>query len=152
MQTLMLHHHNNCPLCPFIGAENEPVRTFFRLGLLNFDLRLARRMWWRSRLAAIHPGEVMQWLEFAHLDPDHVDHLPDALGPGWMVTLPSGWGRPIIDGTHCAAKALREGKDFLAFVLPEDATRKLLRRSMNPRLAEMWWTAMQRLPPLDLGL
>jgi hypothetical protein len=75
-----------------------------------------------------------------------MDHLPKVLGPGLMVTLPN-LGRPLIDGNHRAARALREGSEFLAYLLPESETLDLLRRSMGRFAADHYWNKMLLLIP-----
>jgi len=42
---------------------------------------------------------------------------------------------PPIDGNHRATRALREGNEFLVFVLSEPETFEPLRRSMNNTIA-----------------
>jgi hypothetical protein len=88
-----------------------------------------------------------RWLEHAHIDWEHVDHLPLSLDPGIMVTLPRGCGMPVIDGNHRAARALRDRHQFLAFVLDESETLELLRRSMSVSLADHYWRRLLQSKP-----
>jgi len=34
MRSLPFRHHNNCPRCPVIGAEDIPGEEFYETGLL----------------------------------------------------------------------------------------------------------------------
>jgi len=49
---------------------------------------------------------------------------------------------PLIDGNHCAARALREERPFFAAVLNEAETLELLRRSMGAASANHYWNQM----------
>ena len=90
----------------------------------------------------VNRAPLERWLEHAHIHGEHLDHLPPNLGPGIMVTLPSGCGMPVIDGNHRAACALRDGIEFFAFVLSESETLELLRRSMGNTIADHYWKRM----------
>lgn len=93
-------------------------------------------------LHRVDPRGLASWLDHSHIDPQHVDHLPAKLGPGLMVTFPSGLGRPLIDGNHRAARALRDRTEFLVYFLPEAQTPELLRRSMDRTAANACWQRM----------
>jgi hypothetical protein len=82
-------------------------------------------------------------LESAQIWEAHLDHLPSNLGPGLMVTLPNNCGRLLIDGNHRAARSLREGREFLDYLLPEKATHQLLRKSMPKRDADFYWKRLR---------
>jgi len=142
MVTLRNRHYNNCLRCPLIFEGERRPEEPFRLGSLNFDLLSARKLCRDSMLHRVDPTALAAWLEVFPLLPEHVDHLPTGLGPGIMVTLPNGLGRPLIDGNHRAARALREGVEFLAFVLPESRTRKLLIRTMGRTAANRLWNRL----------
>jgi|SRR5580765_7723573 len=95
-----------------------------------------------SRAHPLHRVEqqaLASWLEHARILESHVWHLPENSGPGLLVTMPAGWGRPLIDGNHRAARALKLGLPFAATVLSEDETYTLLRRSMHPAIADDIW-------------
>ena len=64
-----------------------------------------------------------------------------------MVTFPSGLGRPLIDGNHWAARALRDGIEFVVHLLPEAETLLLLRFSMAKDMADHWWRRLAASQP-----
>lgn len=64
-----------------------------------------------------------------------------------MVTLPSGLGKPVIDGNHRAARALRDGTEFRVYLLPELESLELLRRSMGRAVADDRWRRLLNLEP-----
>jgi hypothetical protein len=142
MAHLGFRHHNNCPRCPVIGAEEIPGEEFYEILSLRFSIRVARDLCRDHMPHLVNRRPLEQWLEHARIDWEHIDHLPLALGPGIMATLPSGCGMPVIDGNHRAARALRDRHEFFAFVLDESETLELLRRSMNPSLADHYWQRM----------
>jgi hypothetical protein len=51
----------------------------------------------------------------------------------------------LIDGNHRAARALREGSEFIVYLLPESETLDLLRRSMGRFAADHFWNNMLHL-------
>jgi hypothetical protein len=141
-------HHNNCLRCPILGAGDDvPGGEFYEILSLRFNIRIARELCRGHvpHLVNCHPLE--RWLEHAHIDWEHVDHLPISLDPGIMVTLPGGCGMPVIDGNHRAARALRDRHQFLAFVLDESETLELLRRSMSVSLADHYWQRLLQSKP-----
>jgi hypothetical protein len=73
------------------------------------------------------------WLEGVHILSAHLYHLPPNQGTGIMVTLPSGLGRPVIDGNHRAARALRDGTEFLAYLLAEAESLETAAPEHGPR-------------------
>lgn len=144
MGTLHFRHHNNCPRCPVIGAEDIPGEEFFELRSLRFNLQIARGLCRASMLHRVDHRALREWLGHVHLTERHIDHLPQDLGPGLMVTLPN-LGRPLIDGNHRAARALRDGSEFIVHLLPESDTLDLLGRSMGRFAADHYWDRMRRL-------
>ena len=147
MPGLRFAHHNNCPRCPIIGAEDIPGEEFFEVRALRFNLQAARELVKPSMLHRADPAGLAAWLEHVFLTPRHVDHLPPELGPGIVVTFPAGLGRPLIDGNHRAARALRDRTEFLVYLLPEAETLKLLRRSMGRTVADAYWQRMAASQP-----
>lgn len=142
MGALRLRHHNNCPRCPIVGAENIPGEEFFELYSLRFNLQIARELCRPSMLHRVDHPALRDWLGHVRLTESHVDHLPEGLGPGLMATLPN-LGRPLIDGNHRAARALRDGSEFIVYLLPEDTTLELLRRGMGHLTADHYWKRMR---------
>jgi hypothetical protein len=147
MPALRLAHHNNCPRCPVFGAEDIPGNEYFELRALRFNLRVARGLCRKSMLHRVDRRGLENWLEHVLIDPPHIDHLPRNLGPGIMVTLPGGVGRPLIDGNHRAARALRDGTEFAVYLLPEPETLELLRRSMGHTTADHLWNRLYLAKP-----
>lgn len=147
MPGLRFAHHNNCPRCPVIGAEDISGEEFFDFRALRFRLQAARELVQPSMLHRVDPAGLASWLEHVFINPRHVDHLPTELGPGIMVTFPAGLGRPLIDGNHRAARALRDRTEFLVYLLPEVETLELLRRSMGKTVADAYWQRMANSQP-----
>jgi hypothetical protein len=147
MAELRFAHHNNCPRCPVIGAEDIGGDEFFEFRALRFNLQLARELAKPSMLHRVDPAGLAAWLEHVCINARHVDHLPTELGPGIMVTFPAGLGRPLIDGNHRAARALRDRAEFLVYLLPEAETLELLRRSMGRVVADAYWQRMAHSQP-----
>lgn len=144
MTSLRFRHHNACARCPVIGAEDIPGEEYFELRSLRFNLQIARALCRPSMLHRVDPAALRQWLAHVHLTDRHIDHLPKDLGPGIMATLP-GLGRPLVDGNHRGARALRDGDDFVVYLLPEYDTLELLRRSMGHFAADHYWNRMIQL-------
>ena len=142
MRGLRLAHHNNCPRCPIIGAEDIPGEEFFEFHALRFNLQIARKLATPEMLHRVDSVGLASWLEHIYIDQRHIDHLPTDLGLGLMVTFPAGLGRPLIDGNHRAARALRDGIEFVVHLLPEAETLLLLRSSMGKDSADYWWQRM----------
>ena len=147
MAALRFRHHNRCSRCPVIGAEDIPGDEYFELRSLRFNLQIARRLCRDSMLHRLDRVGLARWLDRVHIDQEHIDHLPSNLGPGIMATLPSGCGRPLIDGNHRAARALRAGAEFFAYLLPEAETLELLRRSMGQAAANHYWNRLRDSTP-----
>lgn len=147
MRGLHLAHHNDCPRCPIIGAEDIPGEEFFEFRSLRFNLQVARRLAKPPMLHRVDPVGLTSWLDRVYIDQRHLDHLPADLAPGLMITFPAGLGRPLIDGNHRAARALRDGDEFLAYLLPEAETLTLLRSSMGKAVADFWWQRMAASQP-----
>ncbi len=141
MSNSSIHHLNHCSRCPVVGDDRQH-RECYQFLTLRFDIAIARKLIRSSMLHRVDPTGLAKWLECTHIVEQHLFHLPERLSPGLMVTLPNGCGRLVIDGNHRAARALRRGEEFTAFLLPERETRKLLRRSMGRRAADFYWQKM----------
>jgi hypothetical protein len=145
MAPMRFRHLNNCPRCPVLGAEDHPGVEYFQALSLRFHVPIARGLCRESMLHRVEPTALKSWLEGVHILPAHLYHLPPSPGPGIMVTLPSGLGLPVIDGNHRAARALRDGTEFLAYLLPEAESLELLRRSMGRAAADDCWSRLVNL-------
>lgn len=147
MHSLPFRPQNNCSRCPVLGAEDISGEESYQILSLRFNIRIARELCSDLVVHRVNSVPLERWLEHAHIDWVHVDHLPPILGPGIMVTLPNGCGMPVIDGNHRAARALRDRHEFFAFVLGEPETLELLRRSMGRSIADHYWERMLQSKP-----
>ncbi len=147
MSTIGSRRYNDCPRCPIVGQGNTSENDFFQILGLRFNLHDARQLCLNQVAIPVESVGLERWLQEMPIEWKHVDHLPPALGPGIMVTLPSGCGMPLIDGNHRAARALRDRKEFFAFVLSETETLELLRRSLGAHLADDYWRRMRNSKP-----
>ncbi len=147
MSDIGSRRYNDCPRCPIVGQENTSENDFFQILALRFNLHVARQLCLNQVAIPVESVGLERWLQRMPIDWEHVDHLPPDLGPGVMVALPSGCGMPLIDGNHRAARALRDRKEFFAFVLSETETRELLRRSMGAHVADDSWRRMKNSKP-----
>jgi hypothetical protein len=150
MGKLLLRHHNNCPRCPLIGAEDISADEYYTILSLRFSIRFAQEMTRRNDLIRVEPHVLQQWLVHARIDESHLAHIPCIVGHGIMVTLPAGCGMPLIDGNHRAARSLRQGTDFFAAVLDESETLTLLRKSMGRVIADRYWKKLGASKPHPL--
>jgi len=116
---------------------------------LDWDVDAARR------LIAARPRTAqrldLNWLESwlgerTIITPEHLDHIPaDKLEePGILVEImgcpPGGEPEPfriLIDGTHRAARKLRDRKDCWAFLLSEEEQRSICIYRREGRMAEL---------------
>jgi hypothetical protein len=147
MRKLRLAHHNNCPRCPVIDAEDISGDEFYNLLSLRFNIRIARELSQGHDLKRVDICVLERWLQHARIDPAHIDHIPSNDDPGIMVTLPSGCGMPLIDGNHRAARSVRDGSVFVVTVLNEEETLALLCRSMGIFRADVAWQRMAASQP-----
>jgi len=143
MPNLRLRHHNNCPRCPVIGAEDITGEEFYEILSLRFSIRVARELSSGHDLLRVEPIVLAKWLEHVRLLDSHINHIPLNSGHGVMVTLPASCGMPLIDGNHRAARALREQVPFFTVVLDEMETLRLLRRSMGAPIADHYWKRLK---------
>ncbi|HEX2918259.1 MAG TPA: hypothetical protein VHN81_07045 [Edaphobacter sp.] len=133
----------NCRKCPVSADGGAPKDDWYQFLTLRFNIRIARELVRPEMLHRVDPAATTKWLESTQIWPEHLDHLPLDLGPGIMVTLPNQCGRLVIDGNHRAARALRDGQEFLAYLLPEKQTLELLRSSMGKREADFYWKRLK---------
>lgn len=147
MRRPRLAHHNNCRRCPVIGAEAIPGDEFYELFWLKFNVRIAKEMSLGHKLRRVEADTLKRWLEHTRIDTAHIDHIPPNSGPGIMVTLPAGCGKPLIDGNHRAARALRDNSVFVVTELNEEETFVLLCSSMGIIRADIAWQRMATSKP-----
>jgi hypothetical protein len=147
MANLRLRHHNHCPRCPVIGAEDVSGEEYYEILALRFSVRIARELSRGHDLIRLEPFVLAKWLKHARVLDSHVDHVPLNSGHGIMVTLPARCGMPLIDGNHRAARALREQRPFFAAVLDETETLELLRRSIGAAIADHYWKRLKASTP-----
>ena len=88
MSSLRLRHHNNCPRCPVIGAEDIPGEEYFEILSLRFNIAVARRLSAKHDLIRVEPLALARWLQHARILESHLRHLPTNAGHGIIVTLP----------------------------------------------------------------
>ncbi len=139
-------HHNNCPRCPIIGAEDIPGDEDFELWGMRFSIAIARKIAAGHPLIPATPENFLQWLGWAHIEKQHLDHVPTNQGFGVVITLPFGIGTPMIDGNHRVLVAVIDRKPFSVVVLSEQESLDLLRRSMGAESADELWQDMHSHP------
>jgi len=119
----------DCPRCR--GFDHEVYRYHLGAGY-EFDVEAARRLVQDGR----EPVEVEEdglraSVEFSRIDEAHVGHV-DPVVPGLIAHI---WftdegvthhGHVLIDGNHRAARCLRDGRPFLAYVLTEEESRAIV--------------------------
>jgi len=104
-----------CPRC-LERSEHQICILHCDLGRFAFNIRKARVIVSDGRLPhAIPPEVVKKLLELnTDWDADHLDHInPDE--PGIVAQRVNGL--VLFDGVHRAARTLRDGTDFLAYML-----------------------------------
>jgi hypothetical protein len=144
---LMFAHHNDCSRCPVIGAEDVGGDESYNLLSLRFSICIAQQLTRHHQPILVEPESLRRWISNTRIDHEHVGHVPLKAGPGLQVTLPAGCGKPIIDGNHRAARALLEDRDFYVYVLNEQETLELLRRSMDATTADRLWNRLAQSKP-----
>ena len=114
--------------------------------------------------AGIEPVDLADWLRSrGTITPRHLDHIPVAKRgvPGIFVviTVAPGPGAPmsdfgiLIDGSHRAALALREGRDFYAYLLTEQEQRSICTYTVEGKVTEIPQIAAgPGITPEDAGL
>jgi hypothetical protein len=61
MGTLHFRHHNHCPRCPVIGAEDIPGEEFFELRSLRFNLEVARELCRPLMMHRVDHSALREW-------------------------------------------------------------------------------------------
>jgi len=111
-----------------------------------FSIAIARRIAAGHPLIRATPDNFERWLGWAHIDKQHLDHVPTNKGFGIVITLPYGIGTPMIDGNHRTLTAVIDRKPFSVVVLSEQESLALLRLSMGAELADQCWQEMRTHP------
>ena len=116
---------------------------------LDWDIAAARALIAARPRAAqpLSPTWLAAWLaERTSITPEHLEHIPADKRdePGIlveiMVCVPGGRPEPfhiLIDGTHRAARKLREGQDAWAYLLTEEEQRSVCSYYVNGQAAEL---------------
>jgi len=107
--------------------------TFQYLGLYEFDVDEARLRTADGRQPVeVEVESVRSSMDGCRIVPEHLDHV-DPRFPGIIAHVchfdPSGEilrGHVIIDGNHRAARCLRDGLPFFAFLLTEEESEAIL--------------------------
>lgn len=100
-----------------------------------YDVDLARRLVSDGRAPVeLEPDDVAYCVDNSRIHEQHLDHV-DTRFPGIIAHLwgpgESGtWehGHLLIDGNHRAARCLRDGLPFFAYVLTEEESERILQR------------------------
>jgi len=164
-----------CPECfcrGFVGGlpiDGREIYTFSMTGPeseLSWDIAQAQELLTlRPRKPKkLDPVELADWLRTrVTITPLHLDHIPvdkRAL-PGIFVviTVAARPGAPmldfgiLIDGSHRAALALRDGRDFYAYLLTEQEQRSICTYTVEGRVTEIPLMAPgPGITPEDAGL
>lgn len=121
----------NCPHCKS-GAE---VFRYLKRRYI-FDVDLARQLVNDGREPQEVARKSVRWcVDTTHIYRQHVRHV-NTKYPGIIAhvffPLPDGTdahGHLLIDGNHRAARCLKEGKPFFAYILSERESRRILLKS-----------------------
>ena len=147
-----------CPECfsrGHIPALRLPPGEVYSFGLsvpsrrLDWDVDLARALIAARPRVPIRLDRawLYNWLtQRTTITPEHVDHIPSAKldEPGILVEIIGGPRgaepqpfRILIDGTHRAARKLRSGEDYLAYLLTEREQRSICTYYVEGQVVEM---------------
>jgi len=120
-----------CNRCTRKGTEYY----WYLGGAYEFDVEAARRFAADGREPVeVEPDSVRASVENSSIDETHVGHVDPAY-PGIITHL---WfdddgelvqAQLLIDGNHRAARCLRDGRPFFAYVLTEDESRAIVMKS-----------------------
>lgn len=125
--------------CPHCGEGSEVFRYLRRQYV--FDVDHARQLVSDGRQPVEVDQASVQWcVDTTRIYPRHVNHV-DIQFPGIIAhvyyPLPDGTeahGHVLIDGNHRAARCIKLGKPFLAYLLtPRESRRILLKSPRRPR-------------------
>jgi hypothetical protein len=149
------------PVCPecfsrgHVGALPVTPGEFYSYGItepqaqLDWDVDAARALIADRPRAAqrLETNWLESWLtERTSVTPEHLDHIPARKldEPGILVEImagpPGGEPQPfriLIDGTHRAARKLRDHQDYWAFLLTEEEQYSICTYRLEGRAAQV---------------
>ncbi len=141
-----------CPECfgrGFVGGLPIDGREIYTDSELSWDIARAQELPTQRprRPKKLDPVEAAEWLRArVTITPRHLDHVPVAQrgAPGIFVVITVA-ARPdaptfdfgmLIDGSHRAALALRDGRDFFAHLLTEQEQRSICTYTVEGKVTE----------------
>jgi hypothetical protein len=118
-------HHNDCPCCPIIGAEDIDGDEHYRFLALDIDVSKARKLTAGRETCLLSKDQIRAALTFNRINDAHLDHLPLSMieQPGIVAKLPGA--TLLIDGSHRAARCLRDKLPFFVRVVEEHELTKV---------------------------
>lgn len=148
-----------CPECfsrGFVGGLPIDGREIYTLSMTGPDSELSSDIARAQELLTLLPRtpkkldrvDLADWLRSrVTITPRHLDHIPVAKRgvPGIFVVI-SVAARPdapmfdfgiLIDGSHRAALALRDGRDFFAYLLTEQEQRSICTHTVEGMVTEI---------------
>ncbi len=164
-----------CPECfgrGFVGGLPIDGREIYTFSMtepeseLSWDIARAQELLTQRprRPKKLDPVELADWLRSrVTVTPRHLDHIPvekrELPGIFVVITVAPGPGAPmsdfgmLIDGSHRAALALRDGRDFYAYLLTEQEQRSICTYTVEGKVTEIPQIAAgPGITPDDAGL
>ncbi len=121
---------NDCPHC-----VSGPETYGYLKRAYVYDVDLARKIVSDGRQPVeMDASDVAYCVENSRIHKQHLDHVepsyPGILAHLWGPGEGGNWehGHLLIDGNHRAARCLRDGLQFRAYLLSEDETEQILKR------------------------
>jgi len=68
MGRLFFRHHNNCPRCPAIGAEDISGDEYYNRKWMRFSIRIAFEIAHEHMPVRVEPIALARWLEQTHIE------------------------------------------------------------------------------------
>lgn len=120
----------SCPHC----ATGEETYGYLKRAWV-YDVDLARKIVSDGREAVeLETDDIAYCVDNSRIHEQHLDHVnpiyPGILAHLWGPGEGGTWehGHLLIDGNHRAARCLRDGLPFRAYLLSEDESEQILRR------------------------
>ncbi len=148
-----------CPECftrgfvgdfPITGLETYTFSLTQPESELNWDIPSARELLAERprQPTRLDPAALAGWLRSrVTITSEHLNHIPADKRdePGIVVVVSTAIGPEaplyelpiLIDGSHRAALALRDGRDFFAYLLTEDEQRSICTYRVGGQLTEI---------------